>query len=213
MMTVSNIAVHPKSDRVCLMLMPMEIGGENLRQLAAKYAVNIAEVVVHDWDNALTPWPAKGVMPNDPDFEGNAAQTLSVIREQVIPAIKHRLGSEALTFQLVGVSLSGLFAVWAWTQGDDFTDIASISGSFWYDNFASWLSQQHVKKSGFAYLSLGDKEGETKVKRFQPVVADTAQVESTLRKDGATVVFEQTKGTHYAPIVPRLELALQHLPQ
>lgn len=183
--------------------MPMEVDG--LDELASEFGVNIVAVLVEDWDNALTPWPAKGVFPGDAPFAGNAAETLRELREEVLDPTKTR--------QLIGISLSGLFAVWAWMQGEDFRDIASISGSFWYDGFPEWLAGPgHRAKSGFAYLSLGDKEGQTRIPRYKPVVRCTAEVEATLRSDGARVEFESVPGTHFAPMLPRLRKALAALP-
>ena len=195
------------SDTVVYMIVPMHVAG--LDQLAKKFAVNLVEVIVSNWDDDLTPWPAAGVFPGDPDFKGLAAQTLDQLRTGIMPEVED--GINVRRRQFVGISLSGLFAVWAWMQGDDFDDIASISGSFWYDQFTEWLATQPVSKQGMAYLSLGNKEGATKVQRYKSVVARTAEVEKILRYDGADVVFEWTQGNHFAPMLPRIEMALNQL--
>ena len=185
-----------------------------LQKLASEFGTNIAEVVVDNWDDDLTPWPAKGVMPTDPDFKGLASKTLKTLREEIFPEVESRLGlTGKVERDLIGISLSGLFAVWAWMEADDFRNIASISGSFWYEGFTAWLDRtdRTVRKTGFAYLSLGDKEGHTRVRAFRNVVADTARVEEILRENGANVLFEWNPGTHYGPMVPRLEKALAAL--
>lgn len=90
-------------------------------------------------------------------------------------------------------------------NGNDFTHIGSISGSFWYDGFAEWL--EHIakpRKGGCAYFSLGDKEGINGNPRFRTVVADTASVVRTLRMAGIHTMFETTAGTHFAPVYPRI---------
>lgn len=206
-----NIMPCEGSRRVCYVLLPMD--PDDMSMLAKKYSVNLVEIIVHDWDNELTPWPAKGVFRGEADFEGLAAQTLQRLRTQIIPKAERELGIEGTAErELLGISLSGLFAVWAWMQGDDFKDIASISGSFWYDNFVEWLSTDgRRRKSGFAYLSLGDKEGATRVARYKSVVERTEQVEEILRSDGARVMFEWTEGTHFAPMLPRIDKALKQL--
>ena len=185
---------------------------DGLVELANDFAVNIIAITVENWDNALTPWPAKGVFPRDADFKGEAASTLRQIKNSIIPEAEKRLGFSDPGRWLAGISLSGLFAVWAWAQDDTFHDIASISGSFWYDGFTDWLSERKLDLGGrFAYLSLGDKEGLTHVARYKPVVEKTALVEQILRRNGAEVVFEQTEGTHFAPMLPRLRKALAQL--
>ena len=191
------------------MLMPMPLDDETRQALAEHYRINIVEIDVHDWDDALTPWPEPGVMPHDPPFKGLAAQTLSQIKTEIIPQVEKTRSAERY---LLGISLSGLFAVWAWMQDDTFSAIASISGSFWYDNFTQWLAQNGRRPlDGRAYLSLGDREGDTHIRRFKPVVADTAEVEKLLRQFGAEVKFESTQGTHYAPMLPRIVKALDFL--
>lgn len=208
-----TVAPCASSKSVCYMLMPMSLGGNMLLDLAKSYNVNIVQVVVADWDNALTPWPAPGVMPGEADFAGGAPEMLEWMRNKLLPAAEEKLGLNNIGRRvLVGISLSGLFAVWAWMQCDDFEDIASLSGSFWYDDFAHWISSRELPaKQGRAYLSLGDEEGHTPVKRYQPVVADTATVVAALRTTGADVFFEWVSGTHYAPIAPRLQAAFKKL--
>lgn len=208
-----NVTIYPceGSTKVGYVLCPM---GIELDRLAKEYGMHLVEVVVDNWDNDLTPWGAPGVFPQDSPFQGLASQTLETLRKDVFPEVERRLGlSGEFERDIVGISLSGLFAVWAWTQGVDFKNIASISGSFWYEGFPEWLEKTDakVRKQGFAYLSLGDKEGETKVKAFKSVVEDTAKVEEILRANGADVVFEWTQGTHFAPMLPRLEKALRAL--
>lgn len=208
-----NTYPSPGSSRVAYLLVPLEIGSDGLGALAEKYSTNIVEIIVRDWDDALTPWPAPGVFSGDREFAGDAASTLKTLRKSIIPKAEKIFGlTDDVYRQLVGVSLSGLFAVWAWMQGDDFKDIASISGSFWYDNFTNWLATDGKRsKDGFAYLSLGDKEGQTRIGRYKSVVAETARVESILKDDGAEVMFESTQGTHFAPMLPRFEKAMLQL--
>lgn len=209
-----NVYGAAGSRRVCYLLMPIDVDEASKRRLAQVFHCNLVEILVDDWDDALTPWVSPGVMPGDADFGGEAALTLRQLCRDIMPAAERRLGLEGNTpvvRQLAGVSLSGLFAVWAWMQGDVFSDIASISGSFWYDGFVDWLKAEGKRKQGLAYLSLGDKEGHTRVQRFKSVVADTAAVVDILRGDGARVVFQQTAGSHYAPMLPRLIKALTAL--
>lgn len=113
---------------------------------------------------------------------------------------------------LLGISLSGLFAVWAWMQGDDFDNIASISGSFWYDGFTDWLARNAIRKDGQrAFLCLGDKEGYTHVRRYKSIPVDTSRVADILSRCGARVTDISVPGTHYADPLPRIRIALAAL--
>ena len=198
------------SSRICYLLVPLALDGRRIEQWAVQYGYNM--VVIHgmDWDNDLTPWTAPGILPEDADFRGAAGEFLTLLHSNVIPEMERRIGIGSPEFPtertLIGVSLSGLFALWAWMNCDDFTNIGSISGSFWYDGFPEWLSRREtVHKPGYAYFSLGDLEGKAGNPRFSTVRTDTVQVVDTLCRAGIRTMFEQTSGTHFAPIYPRLE--------
>ncbi len=44
--------------------------------------------------------------------------------------------------EFAGVSLYGLFALWASCRTHLFEGVASVSGSFWYDKFTEWFSSR-----------------------------------------------------------------------
>ncbi|MCD7708702.1 MAG: hypothetical protein LUI02_02380 [Clostridiales bacterium] len=202
------------SRRITYMITPMPLVKGPIKTFAARYGTNI--VVVHglDWDDDMTPWPAPGVMHKDADFKGLAAEFLTVLRNSVIPEAERLPGMDASDGRdLIGISLSGLFALWAWMQGEDFADIACVSGSFWYDGFADWLCNEGLRpKSGLAYFSLGDLEGNAKDHpRFRTVRQATSQIIDALNRHGIHTLFQQNAGTHYAPFFPRLEKAFAAL--
>lgn len=196
-----------EGSRVCYFISPLPIGGKAIEEWAARYGQNIVVITGVDWDNDLTPWTAKGVEKGDADFRGEAALLLERLRGEVMPGMERTLNmAHPIERTLAGVSLSGLFAVWAWTQGDDFDNIASISGSFWYDSFTGWLSRQDLtNKTGCAYFSLGNKEGKAGNPRFNTVQEDTQRVVEIMQNNGIKAMFEPTDGTHFAPMNPRIE--------
>jgi len=201
------------SQRICYLLVPMALDSKDIESWAVRYGYNI--VVIHgmDWDNDLTPWQAPGVLPRDKDFLGMSREFLQLLHERVIPTIEQSLSISPSTERtLIGISLSGLFAIWSWLESNDFTNICSISGSFWYDNFPEWVeSKSMMEKNGCAYFSLGDMEGKNTNTRFCTVQEDTARVINSLHNSGIRTMFEQTSGTHFAPILPRIEKAFEGL--
>ncbi|MDE6638872.1 MAG: hypothetical protein K2K32_11640 [Muribaculaceae bacterium] len=40
--------------------------------------------------------------------------------------------------------MSGLFALWQWMVCDTFRNIASLSGSFWYEGFMEWMKSRTI---------------------------------------------------------------------
>lgn len=183
--------VADKGTRICYILAPLPIKEKDMEEWSKRYGYDIVAIHGMDWDHDLTPWLASGVLPQDEDFKGQSGEFLSLLRHRVLPEMEQALGLHAsIGRTLVGISLSGLFALWAWMNGDDFTHIGSISGSFWYDGFPEWLEEHAVRKSGTAYFSLGDKEGTDGERRFSTVQIDTRQVVKTLQDAAVRTMFE-----------------------
>lgn len=202
-----------KGDNVAYILSPMGGYERLLSDLSVKYGISIAVISGMDWDDDLTPWPADGVPDGSEPFKGDAPQFLSRLVENVLPHIEVSLKCKTTPRRsLVGISLSGLFALWQWIGCDVFTDIASISGSFWYDGFVDWLASRNMpRKNGMAYFSLGDKERLSAVSKFASVADDTAKVISILGSHGIDTRFRSVPGNHYQFLPERLELAFAAL--
>lgn len=199
---ISNLEVgvaRQSASRICYVLFPFDGLEEWMEEAARRFNVSIALITGMDWDNDLTPWPAKGVPSGCPDFKGNAAAFLSTLTADVIPEVERRLAiSPDAERTLTGVSLSGLFTLWQWMVSDTFRNIISLSGSFWYEGFVEWLKSQPVpKKDGRAYFLLGDREAKAKVKAFQPVQSDTEEIVAYLRSKGIDDHFQLVPGNHY----------------
>ena len=116
-----------------------------------------------DWNADLTPWPAERVFAKGGDFGGRADRYLRVLTEELLPFAEHSLHAESLPRTLAGVSLSGLFAVYAAHRTDAFHRICSVSGSLWYDGFLDFMVQIGLA-CGAAGLSLGWQPGEKRQK-------------------------------------------------
>lgn len=191
------------------LLWPMPVTAETATRLAGHYACGIAFITGIDWDNDLTPWRAPGVFKRDAPFDGKASIFLDTLTRIIIPAIDKEMKIAPQQRTLAGISLSGLFATWQWIESPFFDNVISISGSFWYDGFTSWLRSAAIPpRGGKIYISLGDEEEDTTVARFQPVKRCMDEVADIFRRAGIDVVYQMTKGNHYAPPIPRLMAAL-----
>ena len=178
-----------------------------LEILSEKYGVSIVVIGDVDWNDDLTPWPAEGVFKKAKPFGGKAALFLDKLTHEIIPDAEKQLGIEEAERTILGVSLSGLFAVWSMFETDTFTNIISISGSLWYDGFVEWMEKQTpsplVKK---VCMLLGEKEKLAKDKRMATVEEKTIAAADILKeKADASITFELVEGTHFSPITPRLE--------
>lgn len=210
-----TIKLYPAagSRQVMYVLIPLMTSAAWFALQASHFEVNIAVISGMDWDDDLTPWPAPGQPPGDPDFKGLAPQFLHTLLHSVVPSVEKKLGLTSPVRTLCGISLSGLFAVWARTQTVVFTNIISISGSFWYRNFAEWFASAPLPeiKDGRVYLSLGNKEPLSHVKAFQSVGTATQSVRETLEHHGIATDFRWEPGTHYAAPEPRLLHAFTYI--
>ena len=196
------------------MILPEGIKGDlddGLKGLSEKYSVSIVVIDNVDWNNDLTPWPAEGVFKKAKPFGGEASSFLEKLTHQILPETERDLGVEDAERTLLGVSLSGLFAVWSAFNTDAFINIISISGSLWYDGFIEWMKGQtpspQLKR---VCMLLGEKEKNSKEKRMATVEESTLAAADILKaKSQAAVVFELVEGTHFSPILPRMERAME----
>ena len=208
--------VKQSSNKICYMILPEGIKGElcdGLKALSEKHGISIAIVEDVDWNDDLTPWLAAGVFKKAKPFGGKAASFLNKLTDEIIPKTEKELGIEDAERTILGVSLSGLFAVWSAFNTDVFTNIISISGSLWYDGFVEWMKEQtpssQLKK---VCMLLGEKEKNSKEKRMATVEERTLAAADILKaKSQAVVSFELVEGTHFSPILPRLERAMMVL--
>lgn len=214
--TIANLNIRTvagSTDRICYLLYPFDRLEEWTERAAPEFGVSIAVVTGMDWDNDLTPWPAKGQPPGSPDFRGNAAEFLTTLISEVVPEVERRMNLSAdVERTLAGVSLSGLFTLWQWMSNNLFSNIISLSGSFWYDGFVTWIKSLPVpKKPGRAYFLLGNLEAKTKVKAFQLVQTDTVEIVDYLHDNGISDIFELVPGNHYQFPEQRLDRAFARM--
>ena len=178
-----------------------------LEILSEKYEVSIVVFGDVDWNDELTPWPTEGVFRKAKPFGGHAAGFLDKLIHEIIPNAEKQLGVKEAERTILGVSLSGLFAVWSMFETDAFTNVISISGSLWYDGFVEWMEKQTpsplVKK---VCMLLGEKEKLAKDKRMATVEEKSLAAADVIKsRSQAAVMFEIVEGTHFSPIMPRLE--------
>lgn len=196
--------------RICYILYPFDILDDWIDQAAQRFDVSIAIITHIDWQNALTPWKAKGVPTGSPDFAGQAPEFLALLKNNIVPQVEKRMEiSPDAERTLAGVSLSGLFTLWQWFECDIFTNIISLSGSFWYEGFVDWIKSLHIpQKNGRAYFLLGNKEAASPVPQFRPVQTDTEEIVKYLASKNIHDFFELVPGNHYQYALQRINRAM-----
>jgi predicted alpha/beta superfamily hydrolase len=200
------------SSSIIYILLPHRLPAEELtaiEELSTRFETNIVAISEMDWNNDMTPWKAPAV--KEGEFGGRARQFLDRLKGDIFFNLESSLQIRNPRRYLIGLSLAGLFSVWAGIMKPLFEGVASISGSFWYDGFAEWILKQEDLNCVRFHVSMGDKEKETKVKRFANIEEDTMKVVETLMLKGAEVAFEVTEGGHNSPVLPRIEKSVVSL--
>ena len=183
---------------------PFEIG-----EVAAGATCSIAKVPVANWNDNLTPWPAPGLYRGEPDFGGNAAQTLAELCDNVIPALEHDAGLRPSKRAICGYSLGGLFALYAFAHRARFDACACLSGSVWYEGWVEHLRGLDLDGAGrFAFLSVGTKEKRAALETLRRVQDNMAQCADILREHGCAVEYVIGPGNHLSFIPERFAAGL-----
>ena len=199
-------------ERICYMILPMHPKEEQLawmEECARRYDCSMAIIAGVSWDHDMTPWEAPDLGGSGRMLKGRAAAFLETFLTVLLPMAEEGLSVKQRS--LVGISLSGLFALWAASRTGAFSRIATISGSFWYDNLTGWLSGTDIAPVERFYISLGDKERLSPDPRVATVEERTREVVRILREKGCPVTFEMNPGGHFASMYPRMEKALDEL--
>lgn len=202
------------NSKIAYILYPMDGFLDHWIDMAAKkYGTTIVVITGMDWQNVFSPWPAKGVPAGSAAFKGESPEYLNILQQTVMPDIESALGyRENPERTLVGVSMSGLFALWQWILSDTFNNIACLSGSFWYEGFVDWFKAHPVShKDGTAFFLLGNQEAKSSIREFQTVGVNTATIIDLLKKEGVKVMFRSVPGNHYSNPIPRLDIAFSAL--
>jgi len=188
-----------------------------------------------DWDNDLTPWPAPGLGRKQPDFGGGADAYLKKLIFEIVPQAEDCLTdlvdvpqlepwhAEKLPSSLQkagwprrrmigGVSLAGLFSLYACYRTDFFQGAASISGSLWYDKFLDFMGAYKIWQGMTdVYFSVGDKEKNAKNPRLASVETCTEMAQKLLADAGIRTCFERNPGGHFADGEERIRKAFAWL--
>lgn len=209
-----DVAVAEGADRVFYVLVPDGLLADAVKwaeKTAARTAGSVVVVSGMDWNKDMSPWKADGVMKREKEFEGGAQMYLKELVSDYVPYIEQMYRLNAAKRYLLGVSLSGLFALWTLGRTNVFSGLGSVSGSLWFDGFTEWLAKVPAFPAARVYISLGTKEKNTPDRRMATVEDRTRETVSLLEGRGVDVAFEMVPGTHFSPVLPKLDRAVDSL--
>ena len=106
---------------------------------------------------------------------------------------------------IAGYSLAGLFAVYALYRTDVFSGAVSASGSLWFPGFLDYVTSHAMPRTpGRVYLSLGDREKNTKSPVMCRVEENTAALHERFCAEGIACIFELNPGNHFQNVEQRI---------
>lgn len=202
--------VSCSSERICYIILPEKLKESErpwLESMAESHEASFVVISGVNWEEDLTPWKAPGIKGGE--FAGRARYFLDLLKTDLFFNLESSLRIAKPERSIVGVSLSGLFAVWASLNLPLFSAVGSVSGSLWYDGFLEWMKEHTDTVTGRYYFSLGDKEKDGKNKRLSSVEDTTLEAVNLLKSVGKEVFFEHNEGNHFGPLTERIEKAIK----
>ena len=202
-----DISTAP-NNRICYIILPESLKEAEhswLDRMAERFDTNMIVISGLNWESDLTPWKAAGIKGGE--FEGKGKAFLNRLKEDLFVNIESSLRLSNPKRYLIGVSLSGLFGIWAAFMDSCFAGIGSVSGSLWYDRFTEWITAKEKSSCTKFYFSLGEKEKEGKIPRLSKVEDATLEVIEHIKSLGADTHFEYNEGNHFGPLIERIEKA------
>ena len=157
-----------------------------------------------NWDHDMTPWYCPPTSQKDAPFTGGAEDYLRLLLNEILPAGLKRVSGTPAHISIAGYSLAGLFALYALYQTDAFDRAASMSGSLWFPGFKEYvLSHDIKKKPEKLYISLGDKESNTRNMYLREVQENTEIIVEHYKSNELDVTFEMNPGNHFKDVAIR----------
>ena len=151
-----------------------------------------------NWDHDMTPWYCPPLSKNDTPCTGGADEYLDLLLTEILPKAEERISGTPSFIGIAGYSLAGLFALYASYQCDAFDRVASMSGSLWFPDFKEYaLTHEMRKRPAKLYLSLGDREANTRNSVLMTVQRNTEELAEHYRSLGLDVTWELNPGNHF----------------
>lgn len=187
--------------------------GEKVRDALGALTTNapcsLAVCPVPDWNRDLSPWPAKKVFKGGEDFGGGGDAFLADLERAVLPAVRSALCAPEAPVYLAGYSLAGLLAAYGLFRLPGLAGAVCCSGSLWFPDFLAY-AETHLPagRPERVYLSLGDKEKQSRNPVLSRVEDCTLAFRDLLRARGIDCTFVRNPGNHFQEPDKRMALGI-----
>lgn len=168
--------------------------------------IALLAIKINNWNDELSPWFDKAVYGNN-DFNGEGNETLLFIDELIKEYKKEYPNTK---FIISGYSLAGLFALYASYNLDYFDGVVASSPSVWFKDWDKYIENNEIKTNRI-YLSLGDKEKNSKNNRMAKVEERIELQKEILLKNNKDVYLEYNPGGHFNEPQKRMIKGIKYL--
>lgn len=203
-----EIYISSDPDKPVIYLNTFEEEGGQIYQVLQKSgcpSFTLAAVSGLSWNHDMSPWAIPPITKNDMPCTGGADAYLQLLTEEIIPGVERMVPGKVLWRGLAGYSLAGLFALYSMYQTEVFARIASASGSLWFPGFKEYAIASQMKIAPEAiYISLGDKECQTRSHYMKTVQERTEEIVAYYREKGMDIMYELNPGNHFRDAVRRM---------
>lgn len=173
---------------------------------------SLLSVTRSEWNKDLAPWKASAVFKGEADFEGGADEYLNMLTGEIIPETIKEHDLKPSDTYIAGYSMAGLFALYSLYKTDVFDGAASCSGSLWFPGFKEFTFDNDPAVSpSKIYMSLGDREANTKNKVMATVEDNTKAIAGRFNDLGFDVLFEMNQGGHFTDPALRTAKGIAYL--
>jgi len=163
-----------------------------------------------NWNKDMSPWKIDKLFKSEEEYSGEANYYLDILINEIIPKIKSIIKVSSIS--LIGYSLSGLFSIYSMYKTNIFKNIGSCSGSLWYPNIIKFINNNElINKPNKLYISLGNKESNTKNKILSCVKDNTLKIVDYYKSKGINVIYEENEGNHFMDVNNRIAKCIKKL--
>jgi predicted alpha/beta superfamily hydrolase len=146
----------------------------------------------------LSPWACGPIVYKNDHFDGGADSFVEFIKTSILTFCYQNIAAKSDYLIIAGYSLAGLFSIYSAFKISTFDAIVSASGSLWFPKFMEYVkSNVFIKKPTFIYLSIGDKESNTKNEYLKTTVSNTQELQIYFNNLGIKSIFELNPGNHF----------------
>lgn len=176
----------------------------------------IVGITPFDRLNEYTPWVAKSNHERFRPFEGKGDEYLEFLTSdlQIYIEKEFSVSSNKKDRKIMGHSLGGLISLYSVFKNDNYSKVASICASQWYDGWINFIQEENLANENFKLIIIaGRKEGYNKItiQKDMPKFSNMSYeiFKKRIGEENVEMVWDDYD--HHENILNRYKIALEFL--